>query len=57
MDISPISDESRILDVKWQIVYHSKRCLLSTHSQHDESELGDDKNQHGRIKGNDRDMP
>ena len=57
MDISPISDESRILDVKWQIVYRSKRYLLSTHSQHDVSELGDDKNQHGRIKGNDRDMP
>ena len=35
MDISRFSDESRILDVTWEVVYCSKRYLLSTHSQHD----------------------
>ena len=53
MDISPISDESRILDVKWQIVYRSKRYLLSTHSRHNVSEVGDgiDKSHCERFEG------
>ena len=41
MDISCFSDESCILDVTWEVVYCSKRYLLSIHSQHDGSEDGD----------------
>ena len=41
VNISCFSDESCILDVTWQVVYYSKRYLLSIHSQHDGSEDGD----------------
>ena len=59
--ISCFLDESRILDVTWQVVYCSKRYLLSIHSQHDGS--GDDDGidgtymRHERIEGDDRNMP
>ena len=61
MDISRFSDESRILDVTWEVVYCSKRYLLSIHSQHDGSEDGDGIDgtymRHERIEGDDRNMP
>ena len=41
VNISCFSDESCILDVTWEVVYYSKRYLLSIHSQHDGSEDGD----------------
>ena len=41
MYISRFSDESCILDVTWEVVYCSKRYLLSIHSQHDGSEDDD----------------
>ena len=41
VNISCFSDESCILDVTWEVVYCSKRYLLSIHSQHDGSEDGD----------------
>ena len=53
-------DESRILDVTWQVVYCSKRYLLSIHSQHDRNEDGDRIDgtymRHERIE-RDRNMP
>ena len=61
MDISCFSDESRILDVTWEVVYCSKRYLLSIHSQHDRNEDGDGIDgtymRHERIEGGDRNMP
>ena len=61
MDISRFLDESRILDVTWEVVYCSKRYLLSIHSQHDGSEDGDGIDgtymRHERIEGDDRNMP
>ena len=61
MDISRFSDESRILDVTWEVVYCSKRYLLSIHSQHDRNEDGDGIDgtymRHERIEGDDRNMP
>ena len=61
MDISCFSDESRILDVTWEVVYCSKRYLLSIHSQHDGSEDGDGIDgtymRHERIEEDDRNMP
>ena len=61
MDISCFSDESRILDVTWEVVYCSKRYLLSIHSQHDRNEDGDGIDgtymRHERIEGDDRNMP
>ena len=61
MDISCFSDESRILDVTWQVVYCSKRYLLSIHSQHDRNEDGDGIDgtymRHERIEEDDRNMP
>ena len=61
MDISRFSDESRILDVTWEVVYCSKRYLLFIHSQHDGSEDGDGIDgtymRHERIEGGDRNMP
>ena len=61
MDISCFSDESRILDVTWEVVYCSKRYLLSIHSQHDGSEEGNGIDgtymRHERIEGDDRNMP
>ena len=54
-------DESRILDVTWQVVYCSKRYLLSIHSQHDRNEDSDGIDgtymRHERIEGDDRNMP
>ena len=54
-------DESRILDVTWQVVYCSKRYLLSIHSQHDRNEDGDGIDgaymRHERIEEDDRNMP
>ena len=54
-------DESRILDVTWEVVYCSKKYLLSIHSQHDGSEDGDGIDgtymRHERIEGDDRNMP
>ena len=54
-------DESRILDVTWQVVYCSKGYLLSIHSQHDGSEDDDGIDgaymRHERIEGDDRNMP
>ena len=41
VNISCFSDESCILDVTWEVVYYSRRYLLSIHSQHDGSEDGD----------------
>ena len=61
MDISRFSDESRILDVTWEVVYCSKRYLLPIHSQHDRNEDGDGIDgtymRHERIEGDDRNMP
>ena len=61
VNISCFSDESCILDVTWQVVYYSKRYLLSIHSQHDGSEDGDGIDgtymRHERIEGDDRNMP
>ena len=61
VNISCFLDESRILDVTWQVVYCSKRYLLSIHSQHDGSEDGDGIDgtcmRHERIEGDDRNMP
>ena len=61
VNISCFSDESCSLDVTWEVVYCSKRYLLSIHSQHDGSEDGDGIDgtymRHERIEGNDRDMP
>ena len=61
VNISCFSDESRILDVTWVVVYCSKRYLLSIHSQHDGSEDGDGIDgaymRHERIEGDDRNMP
>ena len=60
VNISCFSDESRILDVTWEVVYCSKRYLLSIHSQHDGSEDGDGIDgtcmRHERIEGDDRNM-
>ena len=61
VNISCFSDESCILDVTWEVVYCSKRYLLSIHSQHDRNEDGDGIDgtymRHERIEGNDRNMP
>ena len=61
MDISSFSDESCILDVTWEVVYYSKRYLLSMHSQNDRNEDGDGIDgaymRHERIEGDDRNMP
>ena len=61
MDISCFSDESCILDVTWEVVYCSKRYLLSIHSQHDGSEGGDGIDgtymRHERIEEDNRNMP
>ena len=61
MDISCFSDESCILDVTWEVVYCSKRYLLSIHSQHDRNEDGDGIDgtymRHERIEEDDRNMP
>ena len=61
VNISCFSDESRILNVTWQVVYYSKRHLLSIHSQHDGSENGDGIDgaymRHERIEEDDRNMP
>ena len=61
VNISCFSDESCILDVTWEVVYCSKRYLLSIHSQHDGSEEGDGIDgtymRHERIEGDDRNMP
>ena len=61
VNISCFSDESCILDVTWEVVYCSKRYLLSIHSQHDGSEDGDGIDgtymRHERIEGDDRNMP
>ena len=58
-DISLISDEGRMLDVAWKIVYCSKIHLKSGQYQHTMSEVDDEhgKNRHVRIEGGDRDMP
>ena len=59
--ISYFLDESCILDVTWEVVYCSKRYLLSIHSQHDGSEDGDGIDgaytRHERIEEDDRNMP
>ena len=61
VNISCFLDESCILDVTWQVVYCSKRYLLSIHSQHDRNEDGDGIDgtymRHERIEGDDRNMP
>ena len=61
VNISCFLDESRILDVTWEVVYCSKRYLLSIHSQHDGSEDGDGTDgactRHERIEEDDRNMP
>ena len=61
VNISCFSDESRILDVTWEVVYCSKRYLLSIHSQHDTNEDDDGIDgtytRHERIEGDDRNMP
>ena len=61
VNISCFSDESCILDVTWEVVYCSKRYLLSIHSQHDGSEGGDGIDgtymRHERIEEDDRNMP
>ena len=61
VNISCFSDESCILDVTWEVVYYSKRYLLSIHSQHDGSEDGDGIDgtymRHERIEEDDRNMP
>ena len=59
--ISCFSDKSCILDVTWEVVYCSKRYLLSIHSQHDGSENSDGIDgtymRHERIEGDDRNKP
>ena len=61
VNISVFLDESCILDVTWEVVYCSKRYLLSIHSQHDGSEDGDGIDgtctRHERIEEDDRNMP
>ena len=61
VNISCFSDESCILDVTWEVVYCSKRYLLSIHSQHDRNEDGDGIDgtymRHERIEEDDRNMP
>ena len=61
VNISCFLDESCILDVTWEVVYCSKRYLLSIHFQHDGSEGGDGIDgtymRHERIEGDDRNMP
>ena len=61
VNISCFSDERCILDVTWEVVYCSKRYLLSMHSQHDRNEDGDGIDgaytRHERIEGDDRNMP
>ena len=61
VNISCFSDERCILDVTWEVVYCSKRYLLSMHSQHDGSENSDGIDgtymRHERIEGGDRNMP
>ena len=61
MNISCFSDASCVLDVTWEIVYCSKRYLLSIHSQHDRNEDGDGIDgtymRHERIEEDDRNMP
>ena len=61
VNISCFSDESRILDVTWEVVYCSKRYLLSIHSQHDTNEDSDGIDgtymRHERIEEDDRNMP
>ena len=61
MNISCFSDESCILDVTWEVVYCSKRYLLSMHPQHDGSEEGDGIDgtymRHERTEEDDRNMP
>ena len=61
VNISCFSDESCILDVTWEVVFCSKRYLLSIHSQHDGSEGGDGIDgtymRHERIEEDDRNMP
>ena len=61
VNISCFSDESCILDVTWEVVYCSKRYLLSIHSQHDGSEDGDGIDgtymRHERIEEDDRNVP
>ena len=61
MYISRFSDESCILDVTWEVVYCSKRYLLSIHSQHDRNENSDGIDgtymRHERIEEDDRNMP
>ena len=61
VNISCFSDESCILDVTWEVVYCSKRYLLSIHSQHDGSENSDGIDgtymRHERIEEDDRNMP
>ena len=61
VNISCFSDERCILDVTWEVVYCSKRYLLSMHSQHDRNEDGDGIDgaytRHERIEEDDRNMP
>ena len=61
VNISCFSDESCILDVTWEVVYCSKRYLLSIHSQHDGSEDGYGIDgtymRHERIEEDNRNMP
>ena len=61
VNISCFLDESCILDVTWEVVYCSKRYLLSIHSQHDTNEDDDGIDgtytRHERIEGDDRNMP
>ena len=61
VNISCFLDESCILDVTWEVVYCSKRYLLSIHSQHDGSIGGDGIDgtymRHERIEEDDRNMP
>ena len=61
LNISCFSDASCVLDVTWEIVYCSKRYLLSIHSQHDGSEGGDGIDgtymRHERIEEDDRNIP
>ena len=55
------SDESCILNVTWEVVYCSKRYLLSIHSQNDRNEDGDGIDgtymRHERIEEDNRNMP
>ena len=61
VNISCLLDESCILDVTWEVVYCSKRYLLSIHSQHDRNEDDDGIDgtymRHERIEEDDRNMP